>query len=221
VSSPPTRIRLASTSSRPLLIALPLAFANHHVQGPPIDYAGIGAAAALGWFGVPGPGEAALIAGAVFASEHRLDIGMVIAVAAAGAALGGMAGWLVGMKASRPVLTGPGPLRRSRRWLIMRGERFFERHGPIGVFLAPSWAAGVHNMRARRFLPLNAISAIGWAGVYGGVAFLLGPSVADAFGEAGAVLPIAIAVIVITFLVIRRLRRSQVLRRRKIRLREG
>ena len=76
-------------------------------------------------------------------------------------------------------------------------------------------------MPARRFLPLNAIAAIGWAGVYGGVAFLLGPSVSDALGEAGAVLPIAIAVVVVAFLVIRRLRRSQVLRRRKIRLREG
>jgi membrane protein DedA with SNARE-associated domain len=200
---------------------LPLALVHHEVHGPPIDYAGIALAAAVGWFGLPGPGEAVLIAAGVLASQHRLDIGMVIVVAAAGAAAGGVAGWLVGMKASRPLLTGPGPLRRSRRFLIARGERFFESHGPIGVFLAPSWAAGVHNMRASRFVPLNALAAIGWAVVYGGVAFLVGPSVANALGEVGPLVPLAIAALVVAVLLVRRLRRLPGLRNRKTRLREG
>jgi membrane protein DedA with SNARE-associated domain len=207
------------------LIVLPLALANHEVHGPPIGYAAIAFAAAVGWFGVPGPGEAALIAAGVFAAEHRLDIGMVIAVAAAGAAAGGVAGWLVGMKASRPVLTGPGPLRRTRRLLIARGERFFERHGPIGVFLAPSWAAGVHNMRASRFLPLNALSAIGWAVAYGGAAFILGPDVANGLEDVGAIVPVAAVALLVGFVVIRRPRRPrrahQVLSNRKARLRES
>ncbi|MDX6606693.1 MAG: hypothetical protein QOD14_1233 [Solirubrobacterales bacterium] len=200
---------------------MPLALVHHEVHGPPIDYAGIALAAAVGWFGLPGPGEAVLIAAAVLAAQHRLDIGMVIAVAAAGAAAGGVAGWLVGMKASRPVLTGPGPLRRPRRFMIARGERFFERHGPLGVFLAPSWAAGVHNMRASRFLPLNAVAAIGWAVVYGGAAFFLGPSIAGALGDLGLLVPVAIAVLVLAVLLIRRIRGRPLLRNRKIRLREG
>ena len=126
------------------------------------------------------------------------------------------------MKVSRPVLTGRGPLRRTRRRLIARGERFFERHGPVGVLLAPSWAAGVHNMRASRFLPLNALAAAGWAAAYGGIAFLLGPDVADALGDFGAAVPIALVAILVVVLVIRRLRRpSRLLRNRKIRLREG
>jgi membrane protein DedA with SNARE-associated domain len=200
---------------------VPLALVHHEVHGPPIDYAGIALAAAVGWFGLPGPGEAVLIAAAVLAAQHRLDIGMVIAVAAAGAAAGGVAGWLVGMKASRPVLTGPGPLWRPRRFMIARGERFFERHGPLGVFLAPSWAAGVHNMRASRFLPLNAVAAIGWAVVYGGAAFFLGPSIAGALGDLGLLVPVAIAVLVLAVLLIRRIRGRPLLRNRKIRLREG
>lgn len=176
----------------------------------------------MSWFGLPGPGEAVLIAAAVLAAHHRLDIGMVILAAAAGATAGGVAGWLAGIKVSRPVLTGRGPLRRTRRRLISRGERFFERHGPLGVFLAPSWAAGVHNMSAARFLPLNAVAALGWAVVYGGLAFLVGPDIADALGDLGAILPLALLALLVAVLVIRRLRRSsRVLRNRKMGLREG
>jgi membrane protein DedA with SNARE-associated domain len=177
------------------------------VHGPPIDYAGVAAAAALGWFGLPGPGEAVLIAAGVLAAQHRLDIASVIAAAAAGAMAGGVAGWLTGMKVSRRVLTAPGPLQSRRRRLIAHGERFFERHGPLGVFMAPSWAAGIHNMRASRFLPLNALAAIGWAGVYGGAAFLLGPSVAEILGDVGVFLPVMLVVLVIAALVVRRVRR--------------
>ena len=105
-SSPRTRSRPESISSRAALIVLPVALAHHQVHGSPIGYAAIALAAAVGWFGLPGPGEAAVIAGGIFAAKHRLDIGMVITAAAAGAAAGGTAGWLVGMKASRPVLIG-------------------------------------------------------------------------------------------------------------------
>jgi membrane protein DedA with SNARE-associated domain len=205
-----------------LLIALPLAVANHHVNGPPLGYAGIAVAAAVSWFGLPGPGEAVLIAAGVFAAHHRLDIGMVITMAAVGAAAGGVAGWLAGMKVSRPVLTGRGPLQRTRRRLIARGERFFERHGPLGVFLAPSWAAGVHNMRAARFLPLNAVAAVGWAAIYGGAAFLLGPDIANALGDLGGFVPLAVVGLLLAVLAIRRLRPpSRALRNRKIGLRES
>jgi membrane protein DedA with SNARE-associated domain len=211
-----------STSSSAALLVLPVALAHHQVDGSPIGYAAIALAAAVGWFGLPGPGEAAVIAGGIFAAGHRLDIGMVIAVAAAGAAGGGMAGWLVGMKASRPVLVGRGPFRRTRRHLIARGEQFFESHGPIGVFLAPSWAAGVHNMKPSRFLPLNAIAAIAWALVYAGAAYLLGPDIAGGLEDVGAIVPLAVAAAVIGLLVIRRLSRPRrVLRNRKMGLREG
>jgi membrane protein DedA with SNARE-associated domain len=202
---------------------VPLALAHHHVHGPAIGYAAIALAAAVGWFGLPGPGEAALIGAGVLAAEHRLDIGMVIAVAAAGAIAGGVAGWLVGKKASRRVvLTSRGPLQTTRRRLIDRGEAFFERHGPLGVFVAPSWAAGVHNMRASRFLPLNALAAIGWALVYGGAAFFLGPDLAGSLEDIGAIVPLMVVGAIVCIVVIRRLRRrSPRLRKRKIRLREG
>ena len=216
------RSRPGSTFSSPLLIAVPLALANHHVHGPSIGYAAIALAAAVSWFGVPGPGEAVLIGAAVLAARHRLDIGPVIVVAAIGATAGGTAGWLAGKKVSRRVLMADGPLLSTRRRLIRRGEEFFERHGPLGVFLAPSWAAGIHNMRASRFLPLNAIAAVGWAVVYGGVAFVIGPSVAEVLGDLGGLLPLVLIAGVVLLLVVRRLSRGpKALRKRKIGLREG
>src|ERR1700704_1230909 len=121
VRSLPTKSRLGSTSSSSALLVVPLALAHHHVHGPAIGYAAIALAAAVGWFGLPGPGEAALIGAGGLAAEHRLDIGMGIAVAAAGAIGGGVAGWLVGKKASRRVvLTSRGPLQTTRRRLIDR-----------------------------------------------------------------------------------------------------
>jgi membrane protein DedA with SNARE-associated domain len=76
-------------------------------------------------------------------------------------------------------------------------------------------------MRASRFLPLNAVAAIGWAVVYGGAAFFLGPSIAGALGDLGLLVPVAIAVLVLAVLLIRRIRGRPLLRNRKIRLREG
>lgn len=198
----------ANTFSRWTLVVAPIAAAHVHA-GPSIGYASILAAAAAGWFGVPGPGEAALIAGALLAANHRLDIWFVIAAAACGAAAGGVAGWLVGLKASRPVLIGPGPLQRLRLYLVARGERLFHRHAGLAVLLAPSWAAGIHNMRPSRFLPLNALAAVAWATVYGLLVFLIGPSVTDVVGDAGIVLPATAALIVVAAVVIRRLRRRQ------------
>jgi membrane protein DedA with SNARE-associated domain len=55
--------------------------------------------------GVPLPGETALITGAVLASQHRLQIALVIALAAAAAILGDNAGYLIRRKAmARPGL---------------------------------------------------------------------------------------------------------------------
>jgi membrane-associated protein len=216
----------ASISSSGAFLALPVAL-PHATHGSPLDYAAICLAAALTWFGLPGAGEAALIAGSLLAAQHHLDIGLVIGAAAAGAAAGGIVGWIVGMKASRPLAIGRGPFLQARRRLVARGELFFERHGPLGVFIAPSWAAGLHNMPARRFIPLNTAMGIAWAAGYGAVAFLLGPAVAAEIRHYGALIPIAAAVLLVAFLILRRLRRrrrgaeAKFLHRPKFWLREG
>lgn len=164
---------------------------HYHVHGPRVDYLALCMAAAASWSGVPGPGEAALIAAGVLAAHHRLDIAAVVLVAWVGATAGGIAGWLVARKAGRTVLAARGPLRRARLAALAQGDRFFERYGTLAVFLTPSWVAGIHGMRASRYLPSNAAAALVWSLLIGLGSFLLGPSIADVasdLGVAGAVI---------------------------------
>src|SRR5277367_1190381 len=85
--------------------------------------------------GVPIPGETALIAAAVLASEGKLQIGVVIALAAAAAIVGDNIGYLIGRKGGRWLLERPGSFYRQRQEVLRVGEPFFERHGPKAVFL--------------------------------------------------------------------------------------
>jgi membrane protein DedA with SNARE-associated domain len=136
---------------------------------------------------VPGPGEPALIAGAVFAARGRLDLLELLVVAWLGAMAGGLAGWAIGRRAGQSLLGRPGPLHRQRLRAITRGERFFERYGLLAVYFAPSWVAGSIGFPARRFILANAAAAAIWTALVGGGAYLVGPGVGDLVGDAGLV----------------------------------
>jgi membrane protein DedA with SNARE-associated domain len=136
---------------------------------------------------VPGPGEPALIAGAIYATHGRLDLAELLVVAWLGAMAGGVAGWAAGRHFGLALATAPGPLLRHRRQAIARGERFFRRFGVLAVYLAPSWVAGATGFPARRFLPANALAAAFWVALVGGGAYLIGPSVGDIAADAGLV----------------------------------
>jgi membrane protein DedA with SNARE-associated domain len=158
---------------------------HHQPHDSGIDYIGVFLAAAASWVAIPGPGEAALIAAGISAAHGHLDLSSVVAVAWAGATTGGAAGWLLGVKGGRSLLTAPGPLLPLRLTLIARGDRFYERYGPVAVLFTPSWVAGIHHMRWSRFLPVNAVSALIWALAFGVGAYLLGPSISDIAADAG------------------------------------
>src|ERR1700689_2722028 len=85
--------------------------------------------------GVPIPGETALIAAAVLASQGKLQIGVVIALAAAAAIVGDNIGYLIGRKGGRWLLERPGAFYRQRQEVLRVGEPFFEAHVPKAVFL--------------------------------------------------------------------------------------
>ncbi len=182
---------------KPILLLALILRLHHHFRGAPIDYGALAAAAAASWIGLPGPGEPVLIAAGVFAAHHRLDIGSVLVVAFLGATAGGIAGWLVGMKAGRAVLTAPGPLLRLRSKAIARGDQVFTRAPVLAVLLAPSWIAGIHRVSSRLYLPVNALSAAAWAGGIGLGAYYVGPSVVDAVDDLGWVLVSALVVLVL------------------------
>jgi membrane protein DedA with SNARE-associated domain len=192
------------------LPALVLLLLRHHLpHHSGVDYIGVFLAAGASWVAIPGPGEAALIAAGISAAHGRLDLAGVLAVAWAGAAAGGMAGWILGKKGGRGLLTAPGPLLHLRLSLIARGDRFYDQYGPVAVLFTPSWMAGIHDMRWSRFLPINAISALVWALSIGLGAYLVGPSITDIVGDAGTVGTIVVvALFVLTAVVLARRRRN-------------
>lgn len=148
--------------------------------------------------GLPIPGETALIAAAVLASRGKLDIEIVIAVAAAGAIIGDNIGYVIGRKGGRWLLQRPGPFLERRQQVLVTGEPFFERHGPKAVFFGrfilglrvwASWLAGATRMLWPSFFVWNALGGIIWATVIGLIAYHLGRSagnVVEAFGLYGA-----------------------------------
>src|SRR5436190_3602789 len=158
---------------------------HHHFHGSAIGYGGVALAAAISWAGLPGPGEATLIAAGVLAGHQRLDIGAVLVVAWIGATLGGVVGWAGGVKAGRPIFAAPGPLRAVRLRLLEMGDRLFSRYGALAVFLTPSWVAGTNRMPWTRYLPANTLSALAWSLSIGLVAFFAGPPIAHLLADLG------------------------------------
>ena len=89
---------------------------------------------ALESFGLPLPGETALIACAVLASQGSLSIGWVIGIAIAAAIIGDNAGYWVAREGGRPFLS-LSPDAGLRRAILPRAERFFAKHGGKGGLL--------------------------------------------------------------------------------------
>ena len=164
--------------------------------------------------GVPVPGETALIAASVLASDGRVHIEYVIAIAAVAAIVGDNIGYVIGRTGGRRLLERPGFGEDYRRRIIEHGEPFFARHGAKAVFLgrwvaglriAASWLAGINRMRWRRFFLWNALGGIAWATSVGLLAYWLGSTAADIFKTVGLAGVGLVAVAALVFLLWRRL----------------
>lgn len=153
-----------------------------------------------------GPGEAALIAAGILAARGHGDIGTMVLVAWGGAIVGGIGGWLIGRHGGRALMTRRGPLHRLRLRLLRHGDDMYERHGWVAVYLTPSWMAGISGMRARRFLPANALAGLLWAAGFGLGAYVAGPSIADVLADLGTYGLVALLAIVALAAVLRRRR---------------
>ena len=173
-----------------------------HPRGPGIDYVGVLLASGASWAGLPGPGEALLIAAAIAAAHHHLDLASIILVAWAGATAGGMLGWIVGRRAGRGVLGAPGPLHGVRLALIDSGDRFFARYGVVAVLLVPSWVAGIVRMRASLYVPVNAASAAVWALAIGLTAYWVGPPIADVAADEGLLAWVVVGALIAGFAIV-------------------
>ncbi|MEA2351438.1 MAG: hypothetical protein QOG86_2379 [Thermoleophilaceae bacterium] len=170
--------------------------------------------------GIPLPGETALIAGGVLASEGHLSIELVILVAAAAAIVGDNVGFWLGRKGGRRLLELPGPLQEHRRRLIERGERIFARHGGKTVFfgrwfsglrIASAWLAGVNRMPWPTFLVYNALGGAAWAVSVGMLSYWAGHSADNVLKTVGLG-GLAVALVALGAFGVWRWRRSRVAR---------
>jgi membrane protein DedA with SNARE-associated domain len=156
--------------------------------------------------GVPVPGETALIASGVLASQSKLSIVAVIAVAASGAIVGDNAGYWLGREGGRKLLERWPLVQRHAQRVLPRAERLFAKHGGKTVFfgrfiavlrITAAWMAGISHMPWWRFLLFNAAGGILWATLVGLVAYYSGDAAASAIQTYGLYAAGAIVVAII------------------------
>jgi membrane protein DedA with SNARE-associated domain len=156
------------------------------------------------------PGETALIAAAVYASEGHLSIPGVIAVATAGAIIGDNIGYWLGREVGRPLIYRYGWTQRLAERVMPPAERFFERHGGKAVFLARffggvrvtgAWMAGITRMSWWKFLFWNAAGGIVWAVGVGLIAYYAGRAVADTIARYGVFGGIGVGIVIVLVIV--------------------
>lgn len=165
--------------------------------------------------GVPSPGETALVAAAILASQGKLQIWLVILIGIASAIVGDNLGYWLGRKLGREVLERPGPFHHRRVMTIDAGDAFFRKHGPKAVFFArwialirfaAAWLAGINRMKFREFFFWNALGGISWGITYGLVGYFGGRAAAHILEQAGVIGAIVLGVLVVGGLVFLKLR---------------
>jgi len=170
-------------------LAAVTSFITHH--GLPLLFVAV----MLESFGIPLPGETALVAFGVLASQGHYSIAVVIAVAAAGAIIGDNLGyWLIGRLGGHELFERWKWLKRYADRVLPRAEELMRRHGGKTVFFGrfiavlrftAAWIAGIGRMEWRKFLFWNAAGGICWATLVGLVAYYSGNAAASAIQRYG------------------------------------
>jgi membrane protein DedA with SNARE-associated domain len=156
-------------------------------------------------FGIPVPGETALIAFGLLAAQGHYSIVLVIFLAAAAAIIGDNLGyWVLGRLGGRALFNRWGWLRRYSDRAIPRVERIMARHGGKTVFfgrfiavlrVGAAAVAGLAHMPWGKFLFWNASGGIVWATAVGLAAFYGGKAVTNALETYGVYAALAIVVV--------------------------
>lgn len=166
-------------------------------------------------FGLPLPGETALIACSVLASQGSLSIAWVIVVGVAAAVVGDNLGYWVAREGGRPLLERHKWTRSYAEKYLPTGERFFARHGGKAVFfgrfvavlrVTAAWIAGLSHMHWWRFFGWNLAGGVVWATGVAVIAYVLGDAAAQALSRYGLFAAGgAIVITVLGVLVVKRL----------------
>lgn len=153
--------------------------------------------------GLPGPGDAALIAAGTLAGEGKLNVWVVLVAAMVAWMLGSVAGYEIGVRGGRGLLAHPGRLEKSRRKLLAKGDRAFARWNFLASVTMPAFVSGIFRVRFPVFILGATVAGIGWIGMYVGLSYFLGAEIAKRIGNAGAKAVLGVVVIVAVGLAIR------------------
>jgi membrane protein DedA with SNARE-associated domain len=166
--------------------------------------------------GIPLPGEIALVTAAAYASLGHISIYVVIGLAALGATVGGILGYLIGLKGGLPLLERYGGYIGVRKADIARVHSYFEKHGAktvlFGRFIAllRTWAAivaGAAAMSFTTFVTYNTLGSVIWAIAFGWLGYYFGrdlPVLETYISHVSSILLVAVAIAVIGYLLWRR-----------------
>jgi len=153
--------------------------------------------------GLPGLGDASLIAAGTLAGEGKLNIWIVLATAMAAWMLGSVVGYGIGIHGGRRLLDHPGRLEKSRLKLLAKGDRAFGHYNFVASVTMPAFVSGIFRVRFYVFM-LGALTAgIGWIGMYVGLSYFLGEEIAKHIGKIGTKALVGVIVIVVLGLCIR------------------
>lgn len=139
---------------------------------------------ALQSLGVPLPGEAALIAAAVYAQHtDKISILAIVIVAAVATGLGSIGGYWIGQRGGYPLLSRYGHHIGLNPARMRLGEYLFRMHGGkillFGRIMAvlrvyQAVLAGTYRMPFQRFMVFNILGSVIWAAGVGYLAFGFG-----------------------------------------------
>jgi membrane protein DedA with SNARE-associated domain len=146
--------------------------------------------------GIPGPGDASLIAAGTLAGEGRLNVVVVLVTAMAAWMLGSVAGYEIGVHGGRRLLDHPGRLEKSRRKLLAKGDRAFSRHTFVASVTMPAFVSGIFRVRLLVFVLGALVAGVGWIGMYVGLSYFLGAEIAERIGNAGSKVVLGVVVVV-------------------------
>ncbi len=134
-------------------------------------------------FGIPAPGQTLIIAAALLAAQHQLNITVVLLLAWSAAVAGDNLGYTIGRFAGRRLVLHHGGRIGLRAEHLERVERFFNHYGSIVVAFARfvevlrqlnGVVAGTSGMHWLRFPLFNAVGAALWVGLWGYGVYRLG-----------------------------------------------
>jgi membrane protein DedA with SNARE-associated domain len=147
-------------------------------------------------FGLPGPGDASLIAAGTLAGEGKLNRWIVLVTSMTAWLGGSAAGFAVGFRQGRALLERPGWFAKKRRKLLATGDDAFGRRTFTASVIVPAFVSGVFRVRFPLFLLAALTAGTVLICMFVGISYFLGPEIAERIGTVGTKAVVGVLLVV-------------------------